>query len=135
MSDERSPTAENSGSCLCRLAVASAPDTHQPEELLQGWILRLLQELLGFFFFILILFVLTLLYKGTGTKNGYSLLTARPMCMLRSILPRAVLPTTTLIQPELRSTDRAAAAGGHSLCPCFTAKRMGLESVKRKSHL
>lgn len=87
-----------------------------------------------FFYFILI-FVLTLLYKGTGTRNRHSLLIARPTCMLRSIPPRAELPTTTLIQPELRSTDRTTAAGGHSRGLCFTAKRMGLESVKRKSHL
>lgn len=134
MSDERSPTAKNSGSCHCRLAWRQ----HQTLTSLRNF------YRVGFwdcyrnhsaFFLILILFVLTLLYKGTGTRNGHSLLTAQPTCMLRSIPPRAELPTTTLIRPELRSTDRTAAARGHSRGPCFTAKRTGLESVKRKSHL
>nr|XP_021501672.1 serine/threonine-protein kinase 38-like isoform X2 [Meriones unguiculatus]XP_021501673.1 serine/threonine-protein kinase 38-like isoform X2 [Meriones unguiculatus]XP_021501675.1 serine/threonine-protein kinase 38-like isoform X2 [Meriones unguiculatus]XP_021501676.1 serine/threonine-protein kinase 38-like isoform X2 [Meriones unguiculatus]XP_021501677.1 serine/threonine-protein kinase 38-like isoform X2 [Meriones unguiculatus] len=37
-------------------------------------------------------------------------LSARPACMLRSICPRAALPTATLIQPELHSIEGAEAA-------------------------
>lgn len=111
----------------------SAPDTHQPEELLQGRILKLLQESLGFFFFNFNICINFIIQRYWNKEQTFP-----PNCTTYvhvEVHPATELPTTTLIQPELRSTDRTTAAGGHSRGLCFTAKRMGLESVKRKSHL
>lgn len=84
----------------------------QPEERRQLGNLRLLRlwELFCFFFFFFFC-INFIIQRYWNKRNGHSLLTALPTCMLRGqSCPRAALPIATLIQPELHSTDGPVAA-------------------------